>query len=516
MNKITTRISFLAIGAALFLGITISFVNLVLLNKKQAHDIELLSNIMDQDFDNLIKSEVETANSFLLQIEKEGRKQNLTMDSIKLLAAIYLREFRYGDAGYFWADQSDGTNIVLLGKAAEGKNRINDVDSKGSKFIQEIIKNGKSGGGFTNYWFPKKEGGESLQKRSYSFYNESFDWIIGTGNYIEDIDKAKSMFVKDQEIYRRENLIVQYTILIIILFITILFSLYLGRKISKPIIEISAGAEKIANGDLNTTFAPDSTIEVGNLANSMNKMAAKLKEVIGFIKSGANQIKVASNQISDGSQNISTGASKQAAAAEQISSSMEQMVANIEQNALNAKTTEEISEKASLGITNLNDATSQSLASIKEIAQKITIINDIAFQTNILALNAAIEAARANQYGKGFAIVASEVKQLADKSKIAALEIDNLSLNSVNLTNESSYYLNGLLPEIMKTTKLVHEISLASNEQNSGSHQINQAIVELNQVTQQNAASSEELAASAEELSAQAESLSHVIEYFKI
>jgi len=194
---------------------------------------------------------------------------------------------------------------------------------------------------------------------------------------------------------------------------------------------------------------------------------------------------------------------------------MEEMVSNIQQNTDNARQTEVISGKATASMLEMSKIGKESFDSIKTIAEKITIINDIAFQTNLLALNAAVEAARAGEHGRGFAVVAAEVRKLAERSKLAADEIENLSKNSLKITEQTRVSLDALVPEIQKTSLLVQEIAAASVEQNTGADQINSAIQQLSVVTQQNAASSEEMASSAEELSSQAESLKDVVSFFK-
>lgn len=245
-------------------------------------------------------------------------------------------------------------------------------------------------------------------------------------------------------------------------------------------------------------------------------MTKQLDEIVTVIQSSANNMASSSEQLGSASQQLSQGATEQAAASEEASSSMEQMVANIQQTSDNAMATEKVTSKAAEGIKLGVESTETSRASMKEIAEKITIINDIAFQTNILALNAAVEAARAGEHGKGFAVVAAEVRKLAERSKEAAEEIDGLSKRGVEISERAGKQLNEIAPEIQRAAELVREISAASAEQNSGADQINTAVQQLNEIAQQNAASSEEIASSSEELSSQASHLKEVISFFKV
>ncbi|NOQ24424.1 MAG: HAMP domain-containing protein [Bacteroidales bacterium] len=267
-------------------------------------------------------------------------------------------------------------------------------------------------------------------------------------------------------------------------------------------------AAKVADGDLTVTIDLDQKDEVGVLAKALNRMVIQLREIVEIVNTGADNIASASQQVSSGSQQLSHGASEQASSAEEVSSSMEEMVANIQQNTDNAQQTEKISTEASIEMATVENSAKESLDSIRQIAGKITIVNDIAFQTNILALNAAVEATRAGEHGKGFAVVAAEVR------KLAADEIVSLSTHSVKETEEAGGLMSKIIPEIGKTAKLVQEISAASLEQNLGADQVNSAIQQLNQVTQQNVAAFEELATSSEELASQAQQLKENISYF--
>jgi len=304
--------------------------------------------------------------------------------------------------------------------------------------------------------------------------------------------------------------------LIIAMVAGVVMAASLTRIITNPIKQGVDFAESISKGDLTAELKVDQNDEVGRLAKALQEMVGRLKEIITGIISGADSIAAASLQMSSTSQQMSQGASEQASSAEEVSSSMEQMSANIQQNTSNAQETEKIAVAASSGVLEGNETSQRSVQAMREIAEKITIINDIAFQTNILALNAAVEAARAGEHGKGFAVVASEVRKLAERSGEAANDIDRLSREGVDISEKAGKVLSEIVPEIEKTAHLVKEISAASMEQSSGSDQVNTAIQQLSQVTQQNAAASEEMATSAEELSSQAEQLQELVAFFKI
>ena len=294
---------------------------------------------------------------------------------------------------------------------------------------------------------------------------------------------------------------------------------WLAYAIKKPIIDIEGTINKITEGELDSNDVEkwkNRKDEFGMIAKNLTIMTDRISQVITSIHSISDELADVSNHLKLSSANVSQGASEQAASTEEVSSSMEQMIANIEQNVDNAGQAEKISDNAADGVKVGVESTLQSANSMKEIAQKISIINDISFQTNLLALNAAVEAARAGDHGKGFAVVAAEVRKLAEHSKIAAEEIDTLSKNGVDISQKAGEQLNELAPEISKTADLVREISAANREQHSGANQINNAIQQLNQITQQNAAASEEMETSADELSDKANILRNSISYFKL
>lgn len=291
---------------------------------------------------------------------------------------------------------------------------------------------------------------------------------------------------------------------------------WVARKlVVQPMQQATAVADAIAAGDLEVTIEATSGDEIGRLLRSMQNMVAKLASVVEDVNSGAEMLASASGQVSTTAQSLSRATSQQASSVEETSASVEQMTASIAQNTENSKITDSIATKAAQEATEGGEVVKATVAAMKQIANKIRIIDDIAYQTNLLALNAAIEAARAGDHGKGFAVVAAEVRKLAERSQVASREIGEVATSSVELSERAGHLLDEMVPNIRRTSDLVQEITAASEEQSAGVGQINSAVALLSTTTQQNAASSEELAATAEEMSSQAQQLQQTMAFFK-
>jgi methyl-accepting chemotaxis protein len=272
----------------------------------------------------------------------------------------------------------------------------------------------------------------------------------------------------------------------------------------------------ISEGDLTRKIDKDYEGAFGKLKEYANNTVSKLAEIVTDVNTGAQALAGASEELSATAQSLSQTSSEQAAGAEETSASIEQMTSSIAQNTENARVTDGMASKAARDAVEGGDSVNATVAAMKEIAKKISIIDDIAYQTNLLALNAAIEAARAGEHGKGFAVVAAEVRKLAERSQVAAKEIGEVAGNSVQLAERAGTLLAEIVPSIRKTSDLVQEIAAASSEQSSGAGQINTAMSQLSQTTQQNASASEELAATSEEMSSQAEQLMNTMSFFKL
>ena len=277
--------------------------------------------------------------------------------------------------------------------------------------------------------------------------------------------------------------------------------------------EVTHAAEEIAQGNLTVAVRERSAQD--KLMQALIAMVAGLTRTVTDVRTIAGEVAAASQAISTSSVQVSNGASAQAASAEEASSSMEEMVSNIKQNADNAQQTDKIATKSAKDAQESGKCVLEAVSAMKEIANKISIIEEIARQTNLLALNAAIEAARAGEHGKGFAVVAAEVRKLAERSQKAAGEINQLSGTTVKVSEKAGEMLDKLVPDIQKTAELVQEITAASKEQDTGSEQINKALQQLEKVIQQNASAAEEMASTTEELTGQSEQLMSALGFFR-
>ncbi len=386
-------------------------------------------------------------------------------------------------------------------------------------FINSEISRTDNNGGLQQELISYKQKGEEFwagieQTRSMGQKLTSNENQLGE-SFQQLLNQSQNAFNKQ----RSRNISFIIAVLLVLIVGAAVVSVLFSRNISNGIVRSVTFANYIANGDLTQNLDDDLTRkgdEIGELARSLNKMGSQLKNLTTEIVQGTLSVTQASQQFAHTSQQLSVGANQQASSTEEISSSMEEIMSNINETTLNAREAERVALETEKGVVDGVTAAEDALKYTHQIGDKIAIIRDIAFQTNILALNAAVEAARAGEHGKGFAVVAAEVRKLAERSGISAQEIEHMATQLKNASDGANRKLSDVIPLVKNNLRLIQEISAASMEQTSGANEVNNALQQLNQVVQQNAAASEELTSSANEVREQADRMNEVVSVFRV
>jgi len=547
------------LGAFLALSL-LSAIALWRMNSMSNNSLDSHQKALLADYDTLIKSQVESAVTLIASIEKRSAAGEITVEEAKKQAADLVRQLRYQKDNYFWIDTVEGVNVVFLGKPSEGKSRIDLTDKKGKHLIRELIEQSKNEeGGYTDYWFPKPGSEAPQPKRGYVKQFKPWGWVVGTGNYVDDIGKI----MEGHRASAQKELATNTALFCAFAFAIIAACLGFGWLFAGRVIGTIGGdphfaaevVQKVAEGDLTVNFSSDGSNDsllgsVQHLVASQRALMERIKASADSLASASHDLTLTSEQMSKVTEEVVVQASTVATAGEEMAATSGEIAASCLSAAENAGEASRLAQQGAEVVMGTVGGMERIAVRVKDSAHSVETlgksserigdivgtIEDIADQTNLLALNAAIEAARAGEQGRGFAVVADEVRALAERTARATKEISGMIRDIQGATKtavlsmeegvsevergsaeaaRSGEALNTIINKVTEVTSQINQIATAAEEQTATTFEISKNVHMIDGSVSGSAQGIQELSNSAGSLSVLAKDLKNMVAHYK-